>query len=240
MPGTGTLINMAAIIFGGIFGMLFGKVIGEKMRDSLCKACGICVLFIGMSGAFDGMLSLNEAGDIISGKSMLVVGSICTGTLIGELCGIEQAFERFGEWLKIKTGNSKDKMFVEGFVNSSLTVCIGAMAIVGAIRDGIEGDISVLVTKAVLDFIIILVMAGSQGVGCVFSAIPVGILQGGVTALSTLLRPIMTEVALANLSLVGSVLIFCVGINLVFGKTVRVANLLPSIVIAVVAAFIPF
>ena len=124
------------------------------------------------------------------------------------------------------------------FVNSSLTVCIGAMAIVGSIKDGIEGDISILVTKAILDLIIILIMASSQGVGCVFSAIPVAILQGSVTALSTLIKPIMTVAALYNLSFVGSVLIFCVGINLVFGKKVRVANLLPSIVIAVIAAFI--
>ena len=113
------------------------------------------------------------------------------------------------------------------------------MAIVGSIHDGIMADISILVTKAILDFVIILVMAGSQGVGCVFSALPVAIFQGSVTALSTLIKPIMTESALFNLSLVGSVLIFCVGVNLVFGKKIRVANLLPSIVVAVVAAFLP-
>ncbi|MBQ8759002.1 MAG: DUF554 domain-containing protein, partial [Clostridia bacterium] len=153
---------------------------------------------------------------------------------------IEDKFEAFGEWLKLKTGNAKDKQFVEGFVNASLTVCIGAMAIVGSIHDGIMGDSSILVTKAVLDLVIILVMAGSQGVGCIFSAIPVAVLQGSVTALSTLVKPIMTEAALSNLSLVGSVLIFCVGINLVWGKKVRVANLLPSIIVAVIAAFLPF
>lgn len=238
MPGLGTLINMAAIVIGGLLGMVFGKLIGERIRDSLCKACGVCVLFIGMAGALDGMLEINGA-DIVSGKSMLVVGCVCIGALIGEIINIEDGFERFGEWLKVKSGNSKDNMFVEGFVNASLTVCIGAMAIVGAIHDGIMSDPSILVTKAVLDFVIILVMASSQGVGCVFSALPVGILQGGVTLLSTLIKPIMTQAAIANLSLVGSVLIFCVGVNLVFGKKIRVANLLPSIVLAVAAAFLP-
>ena len=238
MPGLGTVINTAAIIVGGLLGILFGKLIGEKIRDSLCKACGVCVLFIGMAGAFDGMLEVSD-GDIVSGKSMLLVGCICIGTLIGEILNIEDKFEAFGEWLKVKTGNAKDKQFVEGFVNASLTVCIGAMAIVGSIHDGIMGDISILVTKAILDFVIILVMAGSQGVGCVFSALPVAILQGSVTALSTLIKPIMTASALANLSLVGSVLIFCVGVNLVWGKKIRVANLLPSIVVAVAAAFLP-
>lgn len=238
MPGLGTIINTLAIIAGGLVGLLFGKAMNEKIKDSLCKACGVCVLFIGMSGALEKMFSVSD-GKIVSGYAMLLIGCVCIGTLFGELINLEDKFEAFGEWLKIKSGNSKDKMFVDGFVNASLTVCIGAMAIVGSIHDGIMGDISILVTKAILDFVIILVMAGSQGVGCVFSALPVAILQGSVTALSTLIKPIMTESALFNLSLVGSVLIFCVGVNLVFGKKIRVANLLPSIVVAVVAAFLP-
>jgi uncharacterized membrane protein YqgA involved in biofilm formation len=170
---------------------------------------------------------------------MLLVGCLCIGAFLGELINIEDAFEKFGEWLKHKTGNAKDAKFVDGFVSASLTVCIGAMAIVGSLKDGIEGDITILVTKSILDLIIILVMAGSQGVGCIFSAIPVAVFQGSVTALSSLIKPIMTPLALSNLSFVGSVLIFCVGINLVFGKKVRVANLLPAVVVAVISAFLP-
>ena len=113
------------------------------------------------------------------------------------------------------------------------------MAIVGSIQDGLTGDYSILATKAVLDLIIIMVMSSSMGKGAAFSAIPVAVLQGSMTALAGLMRPVMTEGALANLSLVGNVLIFCVGINLVFGKKVKVANLLPAIVIAVAAAFLP-
>ena len=237
MIGLGTVINTLAIIVGGILGVLFGKLINERIRNTLCIACGICVMFIGLSGALEGMLSVSDTG-IVSKNSMLLVGCLCLGAFFGELINIEDAFERFGEWLKIKTGNSKDAKFVDGFVSASLTVCIGAMAIVGSLKDGIEGDISILVTKAVLDLIIILVMAGSQGVGCIFSALPVAVFQGSITALSTLIKPIMTPLALSNLSFVGAVLIFCVGINLVFGKKVRVANLLPSIVVAVAAAFV--
>lgn len=237
MIGLGTVINTLAIIVGGILGVLFGKLINERIRNTLCIACGICVMFIGLSGALEGMLSVTD-GNIVGKNSMLLVGCLCIGAFFGELINIEDAFERFGEWLKIKTGNSKDAKFVDGFVSASLTVCIGAMAIVGSLKDGIEGDISILVTKAVLDLIIILVMAGSQGVGCIFSALPVAVFQGSITALSTLIKPIMTPLALSNLSFVGAVLIFCVGINLVFGKKVRVANLLPSIVVAVAAAFI--
>ena len=113
------------------------------------------------------------------------------------------------------------------------------MAIVGSIQDGLLGDSSILVTKAVLDLIIIMVMTCSMGKGCVFSAIPVFLLQGSITCLARLIQPIMTDAALANLSLVGNILIFCVGINLVWDKKIRVANLLPAIVIAVTAAFLP-
>ena len=234
----GTLINCAGILIGGLLGLLFGRFFKETMQDSLTKVCGIATLFIGISGALEKMFTLQD-GLLVSSGSMLVVICLSIGTLIGELLNIEAGFERFGQWLKVKTGNAKDKSFVDAFVTASLTVCIGAMAIVGSIEDGLTGDYSILATKAVLDLIIILVMTCAMGKGCIFSAIPVGIFQGGITLLSRLLTPIMTDAALANLSLLGSVLIFCVGINLVWGKKVRVANMLPAVVIAVIAAFLP-
>ena len=119
-------------------------------------------------------------------------------------------------------------------MTASLTVSIGAMAVVGAIEDGVSGNHSILFAKAVLDLIIIMVMAASMGKGCIFSAIPVGLLQGSVTALAVLISPYITDQAMSNLSLVGSVLIFCVGVNLFWGKKIRVANLLPSLVVAVI------
>ena len=147
--------------------------------------------------------------------------------------------EQFGEWLKIKTSNSGDGAFVDAFVTASLTVCIGAMAVVGAIQDGIYGDSSILAAKTVLDLLIIMVMTASLGKGCMFSAIPVALFQGGITALSTVIEPFMTEQALSNLSLTGSILIFCVGLNLIWGKKVKVANMLPCIVVAVLWALLP-
>ena len=238
MYGLGTIINVAAIIVGGLLGFLFGKFLKAQHQDSLTKVCGISVLFIGITGALEGMLAV-DGGVVTSGGSLLVIGCLAIGTLIGEILNIEGGFERFGQWLKVKTGSSKDNRFVDGFVTASLTVCIGAMAIVGAIQDALMGSISILVTKAILDLIIIMVMTCSMGKGCMFSAIPVGIQQGSVTALAVLIKPLMTEAALGNLSTIGSVLIFCVGINLVWGKKVRVANMLPAIVIAVIAAFLP-
>lgn len=240
MPGLGTIINAAAIILGGMLGLLFGKLIKERFQQTLTSACGVCVLFLGIAGAMSQMLSLSEQGKLISGGTMMIIASLALGAVFGELIDIEGAMERFGEWLKRVTKSEGDGGFVDGFVTASLTVCIGAMAVVGAIQDGILGDYSTLAAKAVLDLIIVMIMTAGKGKGCIFSAIPVAVFQGTITLLSRLIEPIMTEAALANLSLVGSILIFCVGVNLVWGKKVKVANLLPSIVFAVACAFLPW
>lgn len=238
MFGLGTIVNTAAIIVGGILGIFFGKFLKERHQDSLCKTCGVCTLFIGIAGALEGIMTVS-GNSLTSGNSLLIIGTLAIGALIGEILNIEDGFQRFGQWLKIKTGNAKDRLFVDGFVTASLTVCIGAMAIVGSIQDALLSDPSILFTKAVLDLIIIMVMTCSMGKGCIFSAIPVFLLQGSVTCLAKLIQPVMTAAALANLSLIGSILIFCVGVNLVWGKQIRVANLLPAIVVAVIAAFLP-
>ena len=239
MAGIGTLINSAAIILGGLTGHLAGKLFRDEQQQSLQKACGVSTMFIAIAGAMQGMLRI-DGGSLVSGKSMLVVLCLALGTVLGEWIGIESAFERCGEWLKAKSGNGEDASFVNAFVTASLTVCIGAMAIVGAIQDGILGDYSTLAVKSVLDFIIIAVMTPALGKGCAFSAIPVLVLEGGVTLIAGLISPVMTEAAIASLSLVGSVLIFCVGVNLVFGKRLRVANMLPAVVLAILAAYLPW
>ena len=238
MFGLGTIINTAAILVGGLFGFFFGGLLKERHQETIKKACGVCVLFIGICGALEGMMRVQD-GTLTSGKSILVIGCVALGALFGEILNIEGGFERFGSWLKMKSGNAKDKQFIEGFVSTSLTVCIGAMAIVGALEDGLASDYSILLTKSILDMIMVMVMTCSFGKGCIFSAIPVFILQGSVTLAAGLIKPLMTPLALANLSLVGSILIFCVGLNLVWGKTIRAANLLPAIVFAVIAAFLP-
>ena len=236
MFGLGTIINMGAILLGGIAGRLMGKAIPKRFQDILYMVCGVSTLFIGIGGCLQHMLVV-ENGILNTRGTMMMLLSMTIGAVIGEWIDLEQKLERFGDWLKRKTDNSDDVTFIDAFVTASLTVCIGAMAIVGAIQDGMAGDISILAAKSVLDLVIICVMTASMGKGCIFSFVPVGILQGSVTALSVVLKPIMTEAALSNLSYVGSILIFCVGLNLVWGKKVKVANMLPAVVIAVVWAF---
>ena len=237
MAGLGTIINGVSIIAGGFIGHFAGKFFKAEQQDSLNKACGVSILFIGIAGAMEGMLKADGAV-ISSGKSMLVVLCIALGTIIGELIGIEQAFERFGEWLKIKTGSSGDIGFVNAFY--SLPNCVHrCYGYCGSYSGRSAGDYSTLAVKSVLDFIIIAVMTSSMGKGAVFSAIPVVVFEGCITLLARLVAPVMTDTAVAYLSLIGSVLIFCIGINLVWGKKLSVANMLPAVFLAVGAAYLP-
>ena len=235
--GLGTLINVACIVAGGLVGLLGRSLITERLQEALLKSCGVAVLFVGLAGALEKMLSVSD-GHLTSGGTMLLVASLAVGTVIGEAADIDGHFERLGTWLRNRTGSSDDASFVNGFVTCSLTVCVGAMAIVGSISDGLSGDWSTLALKGALDAIIVCAMAASLGKGCVFAALPVGVFQGLVTLAAHALSPLVTAAALSNLSLVGSVLIFCVGVNLIWPRTFKPANMLPAVVVAAALAFV--
>lgn len=238
MIGLGTITNVAGIFLGGLGGLLFGKKIKKRFQTTLMMANSVSVLFLGIGGAMARMLQITDGGFTTRG-TMMIISSMALGAIFGELLNIEGGMEHFGKWLKIKTKSEGDEGFVDAFLTASLTVCIGAMAVVGAIQDALLGDISILAAKAILDAIIIFIMTATKGKGCIFSAIPVAVFQGLITLLARFLEPIMTEAALDNLSLIGSILIFCVGVNLLWGKKVKVANLLPALIFAVAWAFLP-
>ncbi len=244
MPGLGTLINVIFIVAGGLLGLVASSLVTEKLQDALLRASGACIIFIGIAGTLQHMLVAESAADgtvsLSTQGTMLLVISMAVGTIIGEAIDIDLRFEQLGVWLRDRTGSSGDSQFVDGFVTASLTVSVGAMAIVGSIQDGLAGEWQTLALKGAIDAVIVCAMSASMGKGCVFSALPVAVFEGAVTLLATLIAPIMTEAALANLSLVGSVLIFCVGVNLVWPKTFKPANMLPSMVIAVICSFLPF
>ena len=219
--GGGTVINVLAIILGGVAGLFGGKILTEKIQETLKIACATAVIFIGISGTLENY------------NTILLIAALIGGGLIGEILDIDGAFEKFGVWLRNKSGNDGDTKFVDGFVTASLTVCIGAMAVIGAINDRLLNDQTILIAKSALDLIIILIMTASLGKGCIFSCVSVGIFQGAITIFAGFIEPLMTEIALKNLSCVGNALIFLVGINLMFGSKIRVANLLPALIIAV-------
>ena len=242
MPGLGTIINVCCIVAGGLVGLVGKRFISQRLQDALLKACGLSVIFLGLGGALEKMLTVATAADgtavLSSGGTMMILVSLATGSAIGEAIDLDARFEALGSWLREKTGSSGDAAFVDGFVTASLTVCIGAMAIVGSIQDGISGDYTTLALKGAIDAVCICAMAASMGKGVIFSALPVGAWQGLVTAASTLLQPVMTQTALDNLGLVGSILIFCVGVNLIWPRTFKPANMLPAVFIAAAWAFV--
>ncbi len=235
MPGIGTLVNVIAVILGGVIGMIFGKRIKSDIRDSLMKTAGAAVIFIGVSGALTGLLKINSDGSLTTKAALMMIISLIIGTLTGELIKIEKRLDRFGEWLKIKAKATEDGGFVGAFVNTSLVICVGAMAVVGAIEDGIGGNPATLFAKALLDFLIVIIMTSTLGKGCIFAFIPIGIFQGTITLLSKFMEPVLsTGTIISDMSLVGNVLIFCVGINICFGKKFNVGNMLPSLIVAII------
>lgn len=233
MIGLGTIINTLAVIFGGVVGILLKKGITERFEKILMQANGLAVIFIGIGGALQHMLVVDN-GTISTQGTMLLIFSLVIGSLIGEWINIEARMETVGEKLKNAVKRKDDNRFVDGFVTTSLIICVGAMAIVGAMQDGLTGDSSMLVAKALLDFVIVAILTATYGIGAAFSAIPIFVYQGLITLIAALFGSIISDVLIAELSFVGSTLIFCVGVNLVKEKTFRVANMLPALLIPMV------
>lgn len=233
----GTLLNVAGVLLGGVLGLFIGSNLSNTLQTSLMRVTGVCVLFIGLAGSLEQILTITDQGLVASGGMLLII-SVTLGTLLGELLRIEYGFEYFGQWLKKISRSEQDSQFIDAFLTTSLTICIGAMAILGAIEDGLTGDYSILAAKAILDLLIVLIVTVSKGKGAIFSAVPLLLFQGSISLLAKVLSPLMTAETLDNLSLVGNILIFCVGLNLVFGKMIKVANMLPALVLASIAAFL--
>lgn len=233
-PGIGILANVLGIVGGGLLGLGCGQLISERFQKAIMMACAVAVIFLGLTGTVKEMLQIGADGGVTLVGTNCMLASLIGGAVIGEAIDLEDRMERFGHWLQQKTGSGGDTRFVEGFVAASLTVCIGAMAVIGSINDRLLSDPSVLFAKTVIDAVIVMIMTSALGKGCIFSAISVGIFQGIIFLLAGFLEPIMTPAALKSLSAVGNILIFCVGTNLFGLPHVRIANLLPALVIAVV------
>lgn len=229
----GTLINVAAVLLGGGVGTFIKGNIPKRIEEILMQSMGLCVIFIGISGALTGMLK-PSGGGLESQGTILLIASLVIGGLLGEVCRIEYHVEQMGERLKKLVNAQKDTNFVAGFMNNTLVICIGAMAVVGALQEGFSGDYSMLAAKSILDCVITMIFAASFGIGPVFAALPLGIYEGGITLLAHVIAPYLNAQTILELSYIGSVLIFGIGINLLFGKKVRVGNILPALLIPII------
>lgn len=233
-PGIGILANVLGIIGGGLLGLGCGRLISERFQKTIMMSCAVAVIFLGLTGTVKEMLHIGSDGAVMFVGTNCMLASLIGGAVIGEAINLEDRMECFGRWLQQKTGSGGDTQFVEGFVMASMTVCIGAMAVIGSINDRLLSDPSVLFAKTAIDAVVVMIMTATLGKGCIFSAISVGVFQGIIFLLAGFLEPIMTSAALKSLSAVGNILIFCVGTNLFGLPHVRIANLLPALVIAVV------
>lgn len=233
MIGLGTIVNVAAVVAAGFLGVLLKGGIKERFQSTIMGVLGISTMFIGAAGTLQEMFVVGN-GSLSTQGTMLLVLSLIIGAFVGELLNIEARLEKLGEWLKEKVKAKNDNKFVDAFVNSTLVICIGAMAIVGSLQDGLTGDYSTLFVKAALDFPIILIFASTLGIGAVFSAIPLGIYQGAITLFAGMISPYLSDSLISNLTLVGSAMIFAIGVNLAFGKKFKVGNFLPGLLVPVV------
>lgn len=236
MTGIGTIVNCAAIIICSLAGMAIKGGLSRRFQDTIMSAVGLAVMFIGISGAITGLVELSD-GSLATQNTMLIVLSLVLGALVGETINLEMRLENLGNWIKRKmpqklAGNT----FTEGFVSASILFCVGAMAVVGSIEDGLNGNYSILFAKSVLDGITALVFASTLGIGVAMSAIPVFVYQGAITLLAQYVEPYLAAypTLIPQISCVGSILIFAIGANMVFDKKFKVANLLPTILFPIV------
>lgn len=237
MPGIGTLIDMSGIVAGGMTALVFGKLFSASIKEMLMTVCGISVFVIGITGIMQGMLTVSGGAVSVNGTIELLI-SLVIGSVIGELLQIESRIEKFGSAIEKRIARNESGGIAEGFIRASLVVGIGAMAVMGPIAEGLYGDHSVLLAKSVFDFVIIMMLTVPYGKGCLLASVPVGLIQGFLTLASCQAKAILTDEALASLTTTGSILVLCLGINLIWDKKIRVANMLPVIVVGVVIALI--
>ena len=228
----GTLINAALILLGGVIGLVFKKAVSKEMEFSIHKATGVSVLVVGICGVLSSMLKAKDNGSISSSGELILVVSLALGTFIGELLKLEDRLNRGCKWIESKCKMSN---FSAGFITSTMIYCIGAMAIVGSINDGLLGDSSTLITKGIIDGVTSIVLAASLGYGVLFSAIPILLYQGGMTLLAGLLEDVLAGELLRNICMVGYALVMCIGINFLTNddKKIKTVNMLPALLIPV-------
>ena len=235
MIGLGTIANTIAVIIGGCIGLFLKKGIKKSLQDSLLQAMGIAVLFIGIGGTLSQMLVFKD-GHLETTGTMLMIFSLLIGTLIGEIINIEAKLEKLGEIARKILHADEQSKFVDAFVTVTLVICIGAMAIIGALQDGLSGDYNLLLTKAILDSVICMVFASTMGAGVLLAALPLFIYQGLITLCASFISPYLTTAMINDICYIGNILITIIGINLTFNNIIHilVGNMLLALIVPVV------
>ena len=222
----GTVVNTVAILIGGGIGLLLKKGLSKRVSEGIMTGIGLVVMYIGISGSLEGK------------KTLVAVLSIAIGGALGSWWNIDGALERLGDYAAKKMGGSEGT-FAAGFVNATLVFCVGAMAVVGSMQSGLNGDHATLFAKALIDGISACVFASALGAGVLLSAVSVLLYQGAITLLAGVLQPVLTEAAVAEMTCVGSLLIVAIGLNMIGVSKIKTANYLPAIFLPIVLVLIP-
>lgn len=226
----GTLVNTGTVILGSLLGLMLGNILPERLRDTVMKGLGLCTLFVGIDGMLGGS------------NSLISIISVAVGAVIGELCDLDGHLNRFAEGLerKFKRGREGEgPSLAEGFVTASLVFCVGAMTIVGALNDGLTGNHEMLFTKATLDFVSSIIFASSLGIGVMLSAAAIFTIEGGIACLASLVAPILQQNpnTVPEMTVVGSVLIVGISLNLLGLTKLKVMNYVPAIFLPILLCY---
>jgi uncharacterized protein len=221
----GTLVNVGAVIAGSLLGLLIHNRLPGKLTKIAFQGIGLFTLFIGIKMAFN------------TESLLILIISMVLGSIIGELIDIDKGVNRFGDFLKSKLKSNNEK-FTEGLVTSFMLWCMGSMTILGAMEEGFGSPPNLLLAKSVLDGFSSIALSASMGIGVIFAAIPLLIYQGGLTLLASLLRDVFSDAVIAEMTAVGGLLLLGMGINILEIKKLKILNMLPALIIAVILSAI--
>ncbi|MBR5291597.1 MAG: DUF554 domain-containing protein [Clostridia bacterium] len=222
----GTVVNTLAVVVGSSIGLLLKKGIPQKITDAVMNGLALCVIFMGISGALEGS------------KTLAMIVSMALGAVVGTLLDLDGRLNKLGDTVESKLAPGGQGKIATGFVTASLLYCVGALAIVGSLQSGLTGDSSMLYTKSMLDFISSIVLCASLGVGVLLSAVSILLYQGVITLLAQALAPVLTDMVIAEMTCVGSLLIIGMGLNMLGVTRIKIMNYVPAIFIVIGLCYI--
>lgn len=240
MPGIGTIVNVILVLAGSAIGLLLKRAIPERLKESMVQALALATMTIGITGIITASSAIKDDGTLTSKYIIMMVICMAAGTFIGELINIERRLDNMGQFFERKFASDENSTFAQGFVTASLVFCVGSMAILGSLNDGIMHDPTILITKSLLDMVMSVVFASTLGIGVMFSIFTITLYQGLITLCASLISPFLTAEVVAQMSFIGSILIMGIGFNFLYRPKLKLANMLPAMFLPLVWYIIRF
>ncbi len=234
ITGIGTIVNVIAVLAGSLLGLFCKTLINDRLREGVMASLGLAVFAIGISGVVTNSI-FTDGTALSSEYTLIMILSLAIGTFIGTIIDIEKRLDDLGMFFQKRfTKNEADSTFAQGFVSASLLFCVGSMAIVGSLNDGISHDPNILFAKSILDGIMAIVFASTLGIGTAMSCLSLTVYQGSITLCASLVAPYLTDAVISQMGFVGNILIMAIGLNFVYKPKFKVGNMLPSVFIPVI------